>query len=132
METILVKETDLATLEVLTVALQMKGYRVFSLPDEYENVLEIIRRQHARLVLLDCRLGRDADKPITHWIKAHYPSLPLIAVSCDNNIGEEYHQLGFDGYLKKPFDLSLLYHTVRNFLHGRANEKVNEVALPDN
>lgn len=54
METILVQETDSATLEILTVALEMKGYHVCSLFDQHENALDIIKRHRPKMVLLDC------------------------------------------------------------------------------
>lgn len=123
METILVQETDSATLEVLTFALQMEGYRVVTLPDQQESVLEMIRRHHPKLVLLDCWLSHYTGKQISHWIKAHFPRLPVIAFSCDGHIDEEYRKLGFDGYLKKPFDLKILYEVIRKFLSHKRNHK---------
>ncbi|HEY9533366.1 MAG TPA: response regulator [Mucilaginibacter sp.] len=125
METILVQETDAATLEVLTVALQMEGYRVATLPHQQENILELIRRHHPKLVLLDCWISHYNGKQTSHWIKSHFPRLPVIAFSCDNHIDEEYSKLGFDGYLKKPFDLTTLYTVIRNYLPGKRNRKIN-------
>lgn len=124
METILVQETDSATLEVLTVALEMKGYKVCSLFDQSENALDVIRRHKPRLVLLDCWLSHYSDSQISRWIKAHFPTLPVIAFSCDNQIDKEYLRLGFDGYLKKPFDLESLYLTIKKFTH-RSKERCN-------
>jgi len=43
METILVQETDAATLEVLTAALQMEGFQVCSPAGHDENIMETIR-----------------------------------------------------------------------------------------
>lgn len=124
METILVQEMDAATLEVLTVALQMKGYRVRSLTDHDDNVLDMIRLHHPQLVLLDCWLSHYSGRQITHWIKAHFPQLPVIALSCDHNIQEEYRNLGFDGYLKKPFDLEVLYRAIRKFSPHQGKHKL--------
>jgi DNA-binding response OmpR family regulator len=124
METILVQETDKDTLEVLTVALQMKGYRVCSLSDHHSNVLDMIRRHRPKLVLLDCWLGHHSGRQISHWIKAHFPKLPVIAFSCDNQIDREYHQLGFDGYLKKPFDLDVLYNAIKKYVPKRKKKRV--------
>jgi DNA-binding response OmpR family regulator len=128
METILVQETDAATLEVLTFALQMEGYQVRSLTDDHDNMLEVIRRHHPRLVLLDCWLSHYSGKKISHWIKAHFPNMPIIAFSCDNNISEEYRKLGFDGYLKKPFDLDVLYRLVRKYLPRHRKHQTAESA----
>jgi DNA-binding response OmpR family regulator len=119
METIMIQETDAATLDVIGTALQMEGYRVYSLTDQHENMLEMISRHHPKLILLDCWLSHHTGREIAHWIKAHFPLLPVIAFSCDNHIGQEYRQLGFDGYLKKPFDLNRLYRIIRKCLSMR-------------
>ena len=129
METILVQETDTATLEVLTFALQMEGYRVCGVAEQNENIIDLIRRYHPRLVLLDCWLSHYAGKQVLHWIKAHFPQLPVIAFSCDNQIDEEYHQLGFDGYLKKPFDLDVLYRAIRKYLPHRSRRRKHTVII---
>jgi DNA-binding response OmpR family regulator len=128
METILIHKTDADTLEVVTVALQMQGYQVRNLTDPNDNVLDMIRRHHPKLVLLDCWLGHYSGKQISHWIKAHFPKLPVIAFSCDNQIDREYRKLGFDGYLKKPFDLELLYRVARKYLPRRKKHQVAEPA----
>lgn len=122
METILVQESDEATLDVLTVALQMEGYQVRSLANKNENVLEMIRRHQPKLIMLDCWLSHYSGKQISHWIKAHFPHLPVIAFSCDNHIDREYQKLGFDGYLKKPFDLDVLYGLIAKYMPGQRKQ----------
>ena len=124
METIMVQENDEATLEVVTAALKMKGYRVCSLDDYNENAIELIRRYHPKLVLVDCWAGTHSGKQIGHWIKAHFRKLPIIAFSCDNQIDEQYHTLGFDGYLKKPFDLEHLYGVIRKHLYLKKRHRI--------
>jgi DNA-binding response OmpR family regulator len=123
METIMVQENDTATLDVLSVALQMEGFRVYGLAEQKENILVMIRRHHPKLVLLDCWLSDYSGKQICHWIKAHFRSLPVIALSCDNHIDAHYRELGFDDYLKKPFDLDQLYQVVRKQLSGYKRKK---------
>jgi DNA-binding response OmpR family regulator len=123
METIMVQERDTATLEVLTIALQMEKFQVCGLTDYSDNVLDMIRLHHPKLVLLDCRLSNYSGKQICHWIKSHFRSLPVIALSCDNHIDEHYRELGFDDYLKKPFDLEQLYYVVRKQLSGYKQKK---------
>lgn len=128
METIMVQETDAATLDVLRTALQMKGFRVFSLTSDSENVLDLISRYHPKVVLLDCWLSNHSGKQVCQWIKAHFKNLPVIALSCDNNIDAQYKVLGFDDFLKKPFGLDQLYRTVRKQL-ARHKPKKNHAEL---
>ena len=119
METIMVQEPDAALLDVVSTALQMDGYRVYSLTDAHENIPEMIRRYRPKLILLDCWLRNSTAKQVAHWIKSLFPRLPVIAFSCDNHIDQEYRRLGFDGYLKKPFDLDVLYRVVSEHLPKR-------------
>ena len=116
MKTIMVQETDADTLEVLTFALQMEGYRVCSLTDNDKNTLELIQRYHPRLILLDCWIGHYSGKQLSQWIKAHFPRLPIIAFSCDSQIDKQYRQFGFDDYIRKPFELEVLYKVIRKYL----------------
>ena len=116
METIMVQEADAATLEVLTFALQMEGYRVCSLTDNDKNALELIQRYHPRIILLDCWISHYSGKQLSQWIKAHFPRLPVIAFSCDSQIDEQYRQFGFDDYIRKPFELEVLYQVIRKYL----------------
>lgn len=115
METILLQENDVAILDIVGTALEMEGYRVCSLTDQHENALEMVRRHRTRLVLMDCWLQRHSGK-LCQWIKSHFPQVSVVAFSSDPGIEQQYRALGFDGYLKKPFDLEDLYGTVRKFV----------------
>jgi DNA-binding response OmpR family regulator len=128
MEMILVHERDSGTLEMITAALQMHGYRVCSLTDNDGNLIATIRQRHARLVLLDCWLNNAADQRTLQWIKSHFPAVPVIALSCDKRIGEQYRQLGFDDYLDMPFDLETLYRLVGAKLPRRKGSPANSSA----
>lgn len=123
METIMIQEANAATLDVVTTALQMEGYKVCSLTDKRENMLELIRRHRPKLVLLDCWLGHYSGRQISHWIKAHFPNLPVIAFSCDNEIDREYQRYGFDGYVKKPFELQTLYDVIKKHVPRHQKHK---------
>jgi DNA-binding response OmpR family regulator len=123
METIMIQEADPAILDVVTTALQMQGYRVCSLTDDKENILEMIRRHRPKLVLMDCWLNHYSGRQISHWIKSHFPGLPVVAFSCDNQIDQHYRRLGYDDYIKKPFNLSHLYGTVRKYLTGSTKQR---------
>lgn len=119
METIMVQEADAATLDMVATALQIKGYRVCSLDNSDENVLEMIRRHHPKLVLLDCWLSHNSAGQVSQWIKAHFPLLPVIAFSCDNQIEAKYRQFGFDDYIQQPFEPDKLYQVIRKHLFKR-------------
>jgi DNA-binding NtrC family response regulator len=66
--------------------------------------------------MLDYRLDGKVCIEICQQIKASYPHLPVIAMSCNNNINNVYDQYGFDDYIPKPFDLDMLYRTLRKHI----------------
>ncbi|HEY8931224.1 MAG TPA: response regulator [Mucilaginibacter sp.] len=119
METILVQERDENALEMISLALQREGYKVCGLADANENVLEMIGRYHPKLVLLDCWLNHYSGRRIAQWIKAHFPALPLVALGGDIEVSEHYRELGFNGCLTKPFDLTLLHRVLHKNIHRR-------------
>jgi DNA-binding response OmpR family regulator len=115
METILIQESDEAILDIVSTALEMEGYHVCSLSDQHENALEMVRHHRPGLILLDCWLLNHSGQ-LGHWIKSHFPRLPLVAFSSDPRIAEDYRLLAFDDYLKKPFNLEELYAVVNKFI----------------
>ena len=80
METIMIQEADEATLDVVTTALQMEGYQVCNLTDNNENALDMIRRYHPKMILLDCWLRNNSAGQVSQWIKSHFPRKPKIPI----------------------------------------------------
>lgn len=57
MGTIVVQETDPDILDVLYAALELKGFRVYALPNIDANFLQIIDQARPHVVILDYRLS---------------------------------------------------------------------------
>ncbi|MFC0513064.1 hypothetical protein ACFFGT_02595 [Mucilaginibacter angelicae] len=58
-------------------------------------------------------------KPSDGILPANQRKVPQPAGNCpsyNNNIRQEYHKYGFDGYIEKPFDLDLLYRILRKHI----------------
>jgi DNA-binding response OmpR family regulator len=124
METIMVQDTDATTVEVIATALEMEGYKVCcATTNDNESLLESIRRCRPKLLLLACRLAHYSGKQICHWVKAHFPKLPIIALSCESAIEQQHKDLGFTDYLIKPFGLEQLYQVVNKHLAGRKRKR---------
>ena len=70
--------------------------------------------------LLDYKLDGDKSREICAKIKEKYPNLPVVAMSCNNNIHEDYNKNGFDDYIPKPFGLDLLYRVIRAHIKSPA------------
>ena len=108
METIIVQETNAAILDILTIALQMADFEVFAVTEADGNFVDLIDQHRPHVVVLDYEFTDRICIRLCHSIKDKYPHLPVLAISCNSNINQEYNKLGFDDYIEKPFDLELL------------------------
>ena len=122
METIIVQDTDPAVLEMLITALEMENFEVYPLMDLEEDFMDLIDKHRPHVVLMDYAWHGEKCLAACRRIKTKFPHLPVIATSCNNNINQEYDRLGFDGYLKKPFDLDLLYRILRKHIPKLASD----------
>lgn len=113
---IVIQETDQDILEILKYALEVEGFQVYALLDGTADILSIIDQYRPHVVMLDYRLDGKLCLDILKKIKAKYPHLPVITMSCNYNINEEYSAKGFDDYIPKPFDLDQLYSTLRKHI----------------
>ena len=116
METIIVQDTDKHVLEVLTLALEMENFTVYPLQDCEANFIELIEKNRPHVVMLDFRINGKKCMEILKTIKGKYPTLPVIAMSCNHNINTVAFAAGFDGYIEKPFDFDLLYKILRKHM----------------
>jgi DNA-binding response OmpR family regulator len=116
MEKIIVQDADRDVLEVLETALLLEGFIVYAMPEFEENFLEFIDKARPHVVMLDYRVDGKECIRICKEIKSKYPHLPVVALSCNSNIHEVYSRYGFDDYIRKPFDLDLLYRVLRTHL----------------
>jgi DNA-binding NtrC family response regulator len=115
-EAIIVQDKDKSILDVLKLALEMEGFNVIPAMHCDDGILDTIDKNRPHVVVLDYRLeGKDCID-ICNKIKARYPYLPVIAISCNVGIDREYAKKGFDDYIKKPFDLDLLYKIINKHL----------------
>lgn len=115
MDKILVQETDRDVLDLLSIVLQEGGYYVLSTIG-YEGILEQIDQFRPHVVMLDFKLNGEESIKAYKIIRAKYPHLPVIALSCNSNIHSEYCRFGFDDYISKPFDIDHLYSVLREHM----------------
>ncbi|HKG07961.1 MAG TPA: response regulator [Pedobacter sp.] len=120
METIVIQETDPSVLEVLTLALTDAGFTVHALDHLNASFLEVIDQQRPHVVMLDFRLSGQQAAEVCFQIKSRYPHLPVIALSCNYNINQDYSRHGFDDYVRKPFDLDVLLKVLRSHIPDTA------------
>ena len=113
---IILQETDCDILEILKYALQQEHFSIYAVEELDNNFLEMIDQHRPHVIMLDYRLNGDSCIEICQQIKTRYPHLPVIAMSCNYNINDVYDQQGFDDYIAKPFDLDVLYATLRKYI----------------
>jgi CheY-like chemotaxis protein len=82
MPNVLVAENDLQLRVWMRHLLESKGYHVEEVDDGYE-ALTLILRGHLAVVVLDLRLPKVNGLEIIIYLKAHSPSLKILAI-CDN------------------------------------------------
>ncbi len=116
METIIVQETDASVLDVLIQALELENFQVYPLQDTEHNFLALIDEIRPHVVILDFKITGVKSLQILRTIKTAYPHLPVIALSCNNNINTVALAHGFDDYIRKPFDFELLYTVLRKHI----------------
>ncbi|MDP9046670.1 MAG: response regulator [Bacteroidota bacterium] len=113
MKNIIIQETDASILEMITIALSLDGLSVVPIKSCSEDFLTLIDKHRPHAILLEYFLDGANCIESCRQIKSIYPRLPVIALSCNNHINELYEQGGFDDYIRKPFDLAVLYKVLR-------------------
>ncbi len=88
METIIVQEKDASILDILTIALQMAGFNVCALSACDETLLQSIEQQRPDAVILDYEFEDRDCVQMRQLIKERNARLPVLAMSCNNNIQE--------------------------------------------
>jgi DNA-binding NtrC family response regulator len=123
METVIIQDTDKDILDILTTALELEHFKVFTVMEQESDLLNMIARLRPHVVVVDYRLeGKDCIR-ICREIKVRYPHLPVVAMSCNSNINEVYDRHGFDDYIPKPFDLEHLYEVLRRHIPKKTNKR---------
>ena len=105
-----------------------EGFKVHAVLNCDHDFLSMIHNLRPHVIMLDYRLKGEDCIRICQEIKAVYPHLPVLAISCNNNINDVYSKFGFDGYITKPFDLDNLYIILRKHIpKQKANNEANTV-----
>jgi len=121
MEKVIVQETDKDILEVLEAALLLEGFDVYAIRSFNENFLDYINATRPHVVVLDYKIDGQECVCMCKKIKNKYPHLPVVALSFNINIHEVYNRDGFDDYIRKPFDLDLLYTVLKKHVIAPTN-----------
>jgi len=116
MKKVIVQDTDHDLLETITLILEEGKYDVLPIV-HYDDVIPQIRNFRPQMVLLDFKLYGEDSIGICRLIKKDFPLLPVIAMSCNLNIQNEYNKAGFDDFIAKPFDIDYLFVMMQKYLN---------------
>lgn len=116
MKRVIVQDIDCGLLETLTIILEEASYEVMAI-SQYKDVLSQINNFNPDLVLLDFKLSGKESTGICQQIKRNFPGLPVLALSCNHNIHDEYKMAGFDGFIAKPFDIDHLFRVIGKHIY---------------
>ena len=115
MKKVLIQDSDNDLLETITIILQEEKYKVLPIL-HYKDVALKINSFVPNMVLLDFRLYGEECIGLCQLLKKDFPLLPIIAMSCNDNIKNEYNRAGFDDFISKPFDIDYLFATMQKYL----------------
>ncbi len=123
---ILFVEDNLDTQEIVSMFLQIEGYRVTSAHTVAE-ALTLVATQTFDLYLLDNRLPDESGITLCRWLRESDPHTPIIFYSAMAYEKDKQQALaaGAQGYLTKPCNLSELEQAIASFLEGECHTAVS-------
>ncbi len=118
-KTVLVVEDNELNMKLFHDLLEAHGYDIIQTKEGVE-ALELARRHHPDLILMDIQLPEVSGLEVTRWIKedAQLRDIPVIAVTAFAMKGDEekIRQGGCEAYIAKPISVANFLKTVERFL----------------
>ena len=116
---ILIVDDDFSVRTTLQEILDLEGYPVETAKDGYE-ALRLVERTRPSLVGLDMRMAGLDGWSFAAKLRERGHHLPILVMTADQSARRWAEELGADGYLAKPFDLTDLLEAVER-LRDRPN-----------
>ena len=114
---ILVVEDNLEMRNIISIRLEINGYKVISAEDG-QQALDITKKENPDLLILDLMLPKITGFEVCRMLKFDdkYKKLPIIILSAldQQDDREKAVQSGADAYFIKPFDLELLLSKIKS------------------
>ena len=116
-KTVLICEDDEGIIDVTTIVLQEKGYKVIPLLD-CQKVYEYVDTHKPDIILLDLWMPDINGEEVTRTLKSndHTKHIPIIIISANKDTEKIAKNAGADTFLCKPFDIEELEQTVERYL----------------
>ena len=117
-KTILIVEDNELNMKLFNDLLEAHGYKTVQARNGVEAV-ELARKHHPNLILMDIQLPEVSGLQVTQWIKddESLRSIPVVAITAFAMKGDEekIRQGGCEAYLSKPISVVKFLETVRNY-----------------
>jgi CheY-like chemotaxis protein len=121
-KTILVIEDNEINMKLIRTFLEIGKYRTLEARDA-ENGLRLAREQHPDLILMDIQLPGIDGLSAGQFIKTDpdLKKIPIIAVTGHSmqKDKDEAMNIGFAGYIVKPFSIEVFLETIANFFKSQ-------------
>jgi two-component system cell cycle response regulator DivK len=121
-KTILVIEDNEINMKLIRAFLQVGKYRILEARDA-ETGIRLVREQHPDLILMDIQLPGIDGFSAAQLIKSDpdLKKIPIIAVTGNalHTDKEEAMDIGFAGYLLKPFSIEVFLETISNLFKNQ-------------
>ncbi len=117
-KTVLIVEDNELNMKLFNDLLEAHGYQTLQARGGVEAV-ELPRKHHPNLILMDIQLPEVSGLQVTQWIKDDetLKSIPVVAITAFAMKGDEekIRQGGCEAYLSKPISVVKFLETVRNY-----------------
>jgi two-component system cell cycle response regulator DivK len=121
-KTVLVIEDNEINMKLIRTFLEIGKYRILQASDA-ETGLRLAREKHPDLILMDIQLPGIDGLSAGQFIKSDpdLKKIPIIAVTGNamQKDKEEAMDIGFAGYLLKPFSIDVFLETIANFFKSQ-------------
>ena len=118
-KTILIVEDNELNMKLFNDLLEAHGYLTLQARNGVEAV-ELARKHHPNLILMDIQLPEVSGLQVTQWIKddESLRSIPVVAITAFAMKGDEekIRQGGCEAYLSKPISVGKFIETVKAYL----------------
>jgi len=113
---VLVIEDEPVLAEMMSILLEVEGYKVISLADT-GLARRKLHQKEVDLVMLDLQLKGENGQSMCAYIKGQddLKHIPVILVSGNSDLETIKKECGADDHIAKPFDLNYFLQKVHNF-----------------
>jgi len=118
MKPILVIDDDAGIQDLVRMTLEDEGYAVLVAGDG-DDALEILKNTTPALILLDYMMPRMNGAQFIQEAEKQDPrdAIPLVLLTAANHDPSRAQEIGTDGYVGKPFDITHLLQTIEHFIN---------------